>query len=72
MQTAPPGHSCARVGRRPRSLVPVLVAGGRADLALLSPGPAWYRLVPPVQYVVKDKAAADKLLKQYVFTQLAK
>lgn len=24
------------------------------------------------QYVVKDKAAADKLLRQYVFTQLAK
>lgn len=24
------------------------------------------------QYVVKDKEAADKLLKQYVFTQLAK
>ena len=24
------------------------------------------------QYVVKDKEAADKLLKQYVFTQLSK
>lgn len=24
------------------------------------------------QYVVKDKEAADKLLKQYVFTQLAR
>lgn len=24
------------------------------------------------EYVVKDKAAADKLLKQYVFTNLAK
>ena len=24
------------------------------------------------QYVVKDKAAADKLLRQYVFTSLAR